>query len=471
MRLVHLVCAFVCVCALLPAVDTKTWEQDSMEDFDQGTVQHLSLSSDGRLTVAPRLREVYDSSTAVLWAIARDSKGVLYAGGGSLGGSRAKLFSMDARGQGKLLAELDGIAVQAIAIDRQDRVYAATSPDGKVYRVDRSGKADVFYDPKTKYIWALAFAKNGDLYVATGDRGEIHRVTPAGAGSVFFRTEEAHARSMTMDAADNLIVGTEPSGLIMRVSPAGQGFVLYQAPKREITAVAVGADGAIYAAGAGNRTATPVPAPTAVGAPPQPAPQTPAPPGTVQIVAASPTPAALPMLSSQAVAGGSEIYRIQSDGYPRRIWSQAQDLVYALAFDAQGRLLAGTGNHGNLYRIDSDYSYTRLLNVEPTQITGLLRAPDGPLYAVTGNIGKVIAIGPELESSGTFESDVLDAGGFSYWGRISKEPEAPSGIVFETRSGNVRPRPTKLERVGPLESRPGGFPARALFAVSRDTDR
>ena len=61
----------------------------------------------------------------------------------------------------------------------------------------RSGKADVFYDPKTKYIWALAFAKNGDLYVATGDRGEIHRVTPAGVGSVFFRTEEAHARSMT----------------------------------------------------------------------------------------------------------------------------------------------------------------------------------------------------------------------------------------------------------------------------------
>lgn len=408
-----------------------------MEDFDQGTLQHLSLSSDGRLSVAPRLREIYDSSTAVLWSIARDSKGTIYTGGGSLGGSRAKLFVIDPQSRGKLLAELDGIAVQAIAIDRQDRVYAATSPDGKVYRVDSSGKADVFYDPKTKYIWALAFAKNGDLYVATGDRGEIHRVTPAGVGSVFFRTEEAHARSMTVDAADNLIVGTEPSGLVMRVSPAGQGFVLYQAPKREITAVAVGADGAIYAAGAGNRTNTPVAAPASVGTPPQPAPQTPPPPGTVQIVGPSPIPVALPILSSQAVAGGSEIYRIQSDGYPRRIWSHAQDLVYALAFDAQGRLLAGTGNHGNLYRIDSDYSYTRLLNVEPTQITGLLRAPEGRLYAVTGNIGKVIAIGPELEPSGIFESDVLDAGGFSYWGRISKEPEAPAGTAFETRSGNV----------------------------------
>lgn len=440
MRLVHVVCVLICVCTLLPAVDTKTWDQSSMEDFDQGTLQHLSLSSEGRLAVAPRVKEVYDSSTAVLWAIARDSKGTIYAGGGSLGGSRAKLFSIDSQGRGKLLAEMEGIAVQAIAIDKQDRVYAATSPDGKVYRVDAAGKADVFYDPKTKYIWSLAFAKNGDLYVATGDRGEIHRVTPAGAGSVFFRTEEAHARSMTIDAMDNLIVGTEPSGLIMRVTTAGatgQGFVVYQAPKREITAVAVGMDGAIYAAGAGNRTATPATPPTAVGAPPTPAAPVPAPPGTVQIVGPAPTPVALPMLSSQAVAGGSEIYRIQSDGYPRRIWSHAQDLVYALAFDTQGRLIAGTGNHGNLYRIDNDYSYTRLLNVEPTQITGLLRAPDGRMYAVTGNIGKVIAIGPELEQSGIFESDVFDAGGFSYWGHVGKLPEAADATVIETRSGNV----------------------------------
>src|SRR5438045_3390624 len=105
MRLVHVVCALFCVCTLAIAVETKTWEQGSMEDFDKGTLQHLSLSSDGRLAVAPKVTEVFDSSTAVLWAVARDAKGVIYTGGGSLGGSRAKLFAIDARGQGKLLAE------------------------------------------------------------------------------------------------------------------------------------------------------------------------------------------------------------------------------------------------------------------------------------------------------------------------------------------------------------------------------
>jgi len=90
-----------------------------------------------------------------------------------------------------------------------------------------------------------------------------------------------------------------------------------------------------------------------------------------------------------------------------------------------------------LYRIDNDHLYTRLLNVEPTQITGLASAPNGALYAVTGNIGKVFSIGPGTESSGTFESDVLDASAFSYWGRLSHEPVGDTGLVFETRSGNL----------------------------------
>ena len=56
---------------------------------------------------------------------------------------------------------------------------------------------------------------------------------------------------MAIDAHDNLIVGTDPGGLVMRVSPAGEGFVLYQMAKKEVTAVAVGKDGSIYAAAVG----------------------------------------------------------------------------------------------------------------------------------------------------------------------------------------------------------------------------
>jgi hypothetical protein len=433
---IAVVCALVCAFVSAFAVDTKTWTQADLTGFDKGTLTGLSISSDGKMTLAPAAKEIFDASTAFLSAVARDSKGNIYTGGGELGATKAKLFMMDPKGAVKTLAELDGIAIQAIAIDAMDRVYAATWTDGRVYRVSPAGKADVFYDPKAKYIWAMAFDKAGNLYVATGDQGEIHKVTPAGTGSVFFKTEETHARSLAVDASGNLIVGTDPSGLILRVSPAGQGFVLYQAPKREITTVAVAADGTIYAAGDGSKqVATSTPAASTT----PPAASVVTTTAVANAAAAAARPTGLPPPSNPAapaVAGGSEIYRIQTDGYARKVWSDATDLVYALAFDTRGRVIAGTGNRGYLYRIDSEHSFTRLRSLTSMQVTGLVSAPDGTLFAVTGTIGKLFAVGPGMETSGTYESEVLDAGAFSYWGRIAPEP-AQSGVSFETRSGNL----------------------------------
>ena len=424
---------------LLPlwAVETQTWDHSDASDFEKGTLKGLSLSSDGHLTPAPILRQVQDASTTFLWAIARDSKGILYAGGGGVSGSKAKLIAIDNQGRTRSM-ELDGMAVQALAIDKQNRVYAATTPDGKIYRLDSGGEPKVFYDPKAKYIWALAFSKAGDLYVATGDTGEIHKVSEKGEGSVFYRSEETNVRSLAIDANDNVIAGTDASGLVLRITPKGEGFVLYEAPKREITAVMVAPDGAIYAAGTGNKGAA-APAPAAA-APAQPAQSS---QGTVNITGpggrgaapqnVAPAPAGVP--------GGSEIYRIQPDGYARKVWNHAQDVVYALAFDGQGRLVMGTGNHGNVYRLDSARFSTKLLNVAPAQVTGFAAGPNGRLYMATGNIGQVYSLGPELEASGTYESDVLDARAFSNWGRMTSlvtlQTPGQGSVELETRSGNV----------------------------------
>ncbi len=440
MRFLRVLAPVLCILLPLSAVETQVWEHSEAADFEKGTLHKLSLSSEGRLTPAPVVRELFDPSVSFLWAIARDSNGNLYAGGGSVGSSKSKLIVVNPSGQAKTLAELDGMAIQAIAIDKQDRVYAATSPDGKVYRVNAAGHAELFYDPHSKYIWALAFSNNGDLFVATGDQGEIHRVTANGTGSVFYRTEEVHVRSLAVDAKDNLIAGTDPSGLILRITPAGQGFVLYETPKREITTVAVAADGTVYAAGTGTKA--PATAPPA----PQRQTQAGASAGAVTLVIQNgglgrggdaARPATAGGGAPNAVPGGSDIYRVQPDGYSRRVWTNSLDVVYALAFDAQGKLIAGTGNRGNIYRLDSDQTYTRLLNLEAAQVTGFAAGANGRLYAVTGNIGEFFSIGPERESSGTLESDVLDAGAFSYWGRMTSLHAGSGAVAFETRSGNV----------------------------------
>jgi sugar lactone lactonase YvrE len=420
----------------LSAGQTRTWTQGEAADFEKGNLKNLSLRSDGRLTLAPVSRELFDTESSYLWALARDSKGNLYAGGGT----GAKLYRIPPDGKGKVLAELDALEIHAIAVDSHDRVYAATSPDGKIYRIAGNGKPEVFYDPKAKYIWAMVFDAAGNLFAATGDKGELHRVTPDGKGSVFFKTEETHVRSLAIDGKGNLILGTEPGGLVLRVSPAGEGFVLYQMPKREVTAVAQAPDGAIYAAAVGNRQPAPVPTPT----PPPTAPLAPAVPshGTPTVgpatATARPPAAPPPSTAPMGVAGGSEVYRIDPDGVPRRVWGHALDVVYAVAFDAAGRALLGAGNKGSIYRIESPALYTSLVVLPATQVTAFQAGRDGRLYAATGNTGKVYEIGPGLERQGTIESDVFDSGMYSLWGRLSFEANLNGGqVALATRSGNL----------------------------------
>ena len=423
-------------CAAAFAGQTQIWTQGEYADFEKGVIKNLSLRSDGLLALAPHSRELFDTSAAYLWSLARDSKGDLY----TAGGPGAKLYRIPPGGAGKMVAEVDALEIHAVAVDSKDRVYFGTAPDGKVYRVTGSSKPEVFYDPKAKYIWALAFDSQGNLLVATGGgSGEIHKVTPDGKGAVFFKSDETHVRSMALDANGNVIAGTEPGGLVMRISPAGEGFVLYQMAKKEVTAVAVAGDGSIYAAavgakqaGAGNAPLPSAPLPTSSNVT-----VTVSAPGTA---APAPRPAAPPPASIGAggVSGGSEVYRIEPNGNPRRVWTNSQDVVYALAFDAQGRVLLGAGNHGNVYRIESPTQYTALLNLPVTQITAFQAGPGGHLYAAAGNTGKVYEIGPEVEHEGSIESDVFDSAMYTLWGRLSFEAHLNGGqVALVTRSGNL----------------------------------
>jgi sugar lactone lactonase YvrE len=454
--------------AVCSAVETKFWQHDDKADFEKGALHQLSLRSDGRLYLAPEFPEVFDSSTPYLWAIATDKQGNVYTAGGGTGGGAAKLFVIDPAGKSRVLAELEGLEIHAIALDARGRVFAATDPDGKVYKIGADGKAQLFYDPRAKYIWAMAFDSKGALYLATGDSGEVHRVTPDGAGAVFFRTGETHARSLTVDSHDNIILGTEPGGLILRVSPAGEGYVLYQAPKREITSVAAAQDGSIYAAAVGNKSAS-SPVMSAPVNTPAAAPATATPPatGAATVAPVAPHPAVPPpslASATPAIAGGSEVYRIDATGAPRRIWTNAQDLVYAIAFDSAGKPLLGTGNTGKVYRLDSDSLSTLLVDASPTQVTGFASGSQGRIYAITGNIGKVYRIGPGQSRAGSYESDVLDAGAFSQWGRLNFRG-TPANAAVMTRSGNLNRPQANWSPWTPLQ--PDGVPECAVCGSGR----
>jgi hypothetical protein len=433
------------VMPLLRAETTKQWRQSLFEDFEEGRAEKLSLRSDGTLLLAPTFREVYDAPSSYLWALAADSQGNLYAAGGP----DAKVFRIGPDGAGSTLFETAAVEIHALAVDTHDNVYAATSPEAKIYKIEPSGAHSLFFDPGENYIWDMAFDSKGNLLVATGDSGKIYRVTPDGQGKLFFETGETHVRSIAIDSSDNLIVGTDPSGLILRVSTKQggdpTGFVLHQTSKKEVTAVILAPDGSIYAAGVGTRLAlTALPPATSTGSADQPpsasvtnlipgAPQEAQ--GQSQAQQQVPSPSGL----ATRVTGGSDIYRIAPDGEPSVVWHSRDDIVYALGFDKQGRLLMGTGDQGRLIRLDSEHVHSIVLTTASRQITALASGPKGQVYTATSNIGKVFELGPGLETEGSFESKPFDAGIFSEWGRLewNGTTSAQAKIAVSTRSGNL----------------------------------
>ena len=459
------------------AEHTRTWRQASYEDFLKGTPHGVAVRSDGRLELAPKFTLLADADASYLWSLRVDAKGALYAGGGS----PAKVFRLDGAGSGKpaTVFESTELVAQAIAFDSKGTLYVATSPDGKVYRVSASGEKTVFFDPKTKYIWDLAFGPDGTLYVATGDKGQIFAVSPDGKSELFYASDEAHIRVLALDAHNDLLAGTEPSGRILRVTRSNnksarkekdnlpaEGFVLYETAKREVTALAVAPDGKIYAAAIGEKQRPTTPAPTTVITTPQ---------GTTTITGGAVVLGNQPQGQAPFIPFpqqlSSSIYRLAPDGAPEELWNSRDDVVYSLALNSDGRLLAGTGNGGALLAIDGRGVFAQLAKAGSAQITGIARSSGGKLFLCTANPGKVFSVGPEYEPEGTYESRSFDAQLFSQWGRLdwwSPPPvlaDKPAGkssassgsprLEFFVRSGNTEDPGKEWSRwFGPY-SKPG----------------
>src|SRR5690242_21595150 len=98
---------------------TRTWSQGDFADFEKGVIKNVSIRSDGVLTLAPRSKEWSDTAAMYLWTLARDSKGNLY----TAGGSDARLYRAGADGKSRVLAELDGLEIHALAVDKIGRAH------------------------------------------------------------------------------------------------------------------------------------------------------------------------------------------------------------------------------------------------------------------------------------------------------------------------------------------------------------
>jgi hypothetical protein len=440
-RICVAVCAAWAASAVLLASTPTFWTVSTQADFLKGDVENLSIDSDGRVFLGPVTAQVAETSAPFLWTVLSSADGTLWAGTGNEG----QVLRIARDGKTSTFFDSGEMEVHALAPAPAGGLYVATSPDGKIYQVAADGTSKTFFDPDDKYIWALATAPDGALFAATGEKGNIYRITPDGKGSLFYKTSTTNVVALAVDKDGNLLAGTESPGRIFRIDKNAKAFVLVDSPFKEIHALKLGADGTIYAAAfsgapGGEDRAAPV-----VSTTPEP-PRAPVPSVTSEITAITVVDASSGVGSSGSSAASSRarnakgaIFRIRPDGLWDTLWEAADDWPFDLLIDADGSLLVGTGKEGKIFRLAGDPARATLLARAPArQVTALIRDGAGRIIAATSNPGKVFSLASTRAATGTYDSDVRDAGTVATWGIIRwRALSAPGQVEVVTRSGNT----------------------------------
>ncbi len=344
----------VAAAAAVEASGPTFWVVDTPAQLLQGTSDGVLIDRDGVLAAGPQLTNLLTLTPAQVWSLAVGPDGTVWGG---LGGEGRVIRIRPGQPEETVLRAEESNVFAVAANAAGTHVYAATSPDGRVYAIDGPDAARPFFDPQEKYIWALAFDDAGGLWVGAGTPAVVYRVDAAGAGQAVYHPPASHVVSLASDGHGQMLVGTESPGRLYRLDAAGHPFALLDSGLSELRAIAVAPDGTIYAAAvdrgdgaAASDEATSI----AAAAAPAPSPLT-----SAASDAATPPPA------------HSIVFKIDPTGSWEPFW-ETSDLVYDIALQSDGSLLAATGPEGRLYTIEPDRKVLLHTGVDAKQITRLV---------------------------------------------------------------------------------------------------
>jgi len=421
------------------AVTPQFWENFTQDDLLEGDLDHMSLSSEGKLFVSRKFDMIFDTGESYIFSMVRDKKGNLYVGTGDNG----KVFRIDPEGKGSLFFQAEEINIFAMDVDSSGNLYVGTSPDGKVYRVTGPNQATEYFDVKEKYIWSLVFDENDNLYIGTGGGGVVYKVSNNGDKTVFYKCADTHVMCLALNEKGNILAGTSPSGLLIEIDPEGKGFTIVDTPMEEVHSLVFDSFGGMYAIASSSSGLS-------VGSISE----------TKNVAVASGLVSTVTVLTESSlgirkvenenatirVPGNGKtpsgtvaaVYLISKDRSIETIYSSKKQMIFDSVLSSDGSILLATSPKGRLLSINTRKQVSVLSDTSEEHLTRLLVDGDA-VYAGGSNQGKVFKLQPDRASSGVFESRILDARKVASWGKIFWNVINPQGAFFElfTRTGNT----------------------------------
>ncbi|MHB8054755.1 MAG: hypothetical protein ACYDH3_05865 [Candidatus Aminicenantales bacterium] len=421
------------------AVVPGQWTLRSFDDFLRGKGDGISMTSDGVLSLASPEEKINGPSEDFYLSLAMSPEGTTFLGTGHGG----KIYRLEKDGKTDLYFQTAEMDVTCLLLDPKGALYAGTSPNGKVYKITGAGKGEEWFNPSERYIWDLLLSESGSLLAAVGENGGIYEISPEGrAGRQVFKAEQNHVLCLKLDRGGDIVAGSGGPGLVYRVAKnSGKATVIFETPFEEVRSIAFDLDGNLYASAGGAFKAPR--AETVSAAAPVSA-------GNVDVsisvsgeAATAAAPAGGTTTAKSVSASGSRepgaIYRIGPDGMAERLWFSPEEQVYSLYWnEPEKKICFGTGPKGRLYTLDGAGKTELMLQSAAEQI--YVCFPVGTrLYLLSNNPAGLSKVSPDRRMSGEYLGPVWDANLPAAWGRIDWEASLPAESVlqFQTRSGNT----------------------------------
>ncbi len=434
----------VCLAQALLGVVPQKWEIRSKDDFLKGKFDGVSVSDEGVLSLSPKEEEIQGPAEEFYLSLLVTQAGEIFLGTGHGG----KIYKIDKNGKAELYFQVPEMDVTCLVQDKKRNLYAGTSPNGKIYKITEKGKGEPFFNPMEKYIWDLIYGEKGVLLAAVGENGGIYEINADGEGRLILRTEDNHFLCLKEDLNGDILAGTGGKGRVYRLSRGRLTSLLFESPFEEIKSVALDKEGNVYVAASGRvvtlkeETALPVGIRTA----------------TEVSITVTPTSAQPKEITSLGQKEPSALFKLNPQGIAEKLWESDDEMIYSLLWKEEEReLFFGTGDKGRLYSVDGDKKISLLLQKNSAQVYGLF--PLGSkTYLLSNNPSSLTAIYPDQVLSGEYLSEVIDAYTISSWGMMDWEAEVPSGcnLQLQTRSGNSsRPDATWSDWSPPYQKKEG----------------
>jgi hypothetical protein len=249
------------------AVGTRHFSLEKSADFKGGDLKGVAVDSAGHVRAGFNLGSVPVLQGTAIWSALPLRDGSVLLGTGNDG----KLLKLSG-GAVSVLAETKALVITSLVEAWGGAVVMGTLPDGKVMKWDHGKLSDLVTLKGTEHVWQVAYDdKKKALYAATGPEGKLYRISESGEAQVYFDAPEQHLMSVAVAPDGTVYAGASDKAKLYKITAPGHASVLYDFGRTEVRAIAINKKGDVFAIANEIKPGSQAPSRHSEGSPAQPA--------------------------------------------------------------------------------------------------------------------------------------------------------------------------------------------------------